>query len=260
VFRELSATSYAGYDEDDFPVVSHDSYAADPSKRGSVSAFELHHPFGFASFPRDPDVDDDKLPIPGKACDVWVEDVGEDTHGHLGRDPRFMGGVPKLTGGSSCQYAATGSFLLLDGSVDDGTMTLYVPLPGDEKAHVVTVGKDATGKASLGLVHCDGMAIMMLDGKLVMKNADGSSYYELGAGGHVLSGNALVNGGLIAGNPAAAQPLVNHTVLATLLLVLGAALDAGFEGKAGARPAVPFATLLSTAATQTAATTLIKGI
>lgn len=233
MFRQLSAVTYVGYDPDGFPIVAHDSHAADPANRGSIAAFELHHQFGFASFPRDPEVDPDKQPIPGKSCDVWVEDVGEDTHGHLGRDPRFVELVPKLTGGSSCQYSATGAFFLLDGSEDDGTATLYVPLPGEEKAHVVTVGKDAAGKRYLGLVHSDGMAVTMLDSKIVLKNVDGSAYHELGPSGHVLSGNTLVRGGFVCGDPAVAQPLVNFTAFAALFSALIAEINTALKAKAG---------------------------
>lgn len=250
--REIGTATYSAYDEDGFPLIQYDSHG-ESGQVGKISAFELHHTFGFAARPRDPEVDTEKEPIPGKGCALFVDDEGDMVHGTLGYDPRYIPRVPQMTKGSSCQYSATGSFFLLDGDDDDGTATLYVPV-SSTKGHAITVGKDGNGEEYLGLVHCDGMAITMLDGGMVLKNANGSAYLELNSSGIVLSGNVNTVGGFSAGN--VPLPLVTHAGLTAVITELKEQIVASFGSAVGAISAPIGLPLGSLAA---AATLLTKG-
>src|SRR5262245_46142067 len=114
---EMGSCTFAGYDQDDFPVAQIDAQGHDPK----VNPIELHHTFGFASLPRDPDVDGDGQILPGHACNLLVGTEGNTQHAWLGYDPRYLPFVPKLKAGGSAQYCAPGSFRVMDG--EDGTET-----------------------------------------------------------------------------------------------------------------------------------------
>lgn len=216
---------FSGFDDDGFPVAQHDAHG----DAARVSPYELHHTFGFASRPRDPDLGSDGQPIAGKSCAQLVMHDGDETHAFLCADPRFTAGVPQLKKGGSVRYCAPGSFELFDGA--DGTNTLYVSIPGQSKAHVVTTGLDGNGDPYIGIQHADGMAVTMLNGSLVIRNNAGDSYLEVNAAGIIQNGNTRMNGGLVVGTgatPAAlAIPLVSYlTALETTLAGLATAIDA----------------------------------
>jgi hypothetical protein len=253
MFRELAVATWSGHDDDGFPMIAYDSHG-EPGNEGKVAAFELQHTFGFVSRPRDPDVDESGRPIPGHGCSTFVGSDGDDTRGLLGYDPRYIPRTPQLTKGSSAQYSATGAFLVLDGDQANGTGTWYVPIPGTQKAHAISVGTDGNGKPYLGLVQSEGLAITMLEESIVIKNADGSSYIELNAGGIVLSGNVRTVGGFIAGTDAA-LPLVTLPGLTAVIAELKVQLAAALASALGANPAALGAPL---AALPASATTLTK--
>jgi hypothetical protein len=256
MFRELAVTTWSGHDEDGFPQVAFDSHG-EPGSDGKVAAFELQHTFGFVSRPRDPEVDEEKRPIPGKGCSIFVGSDGDDTRGMLGFDPRYIPSTPRLTKGSSAQYSATGSFFVLDGDNANGTATWYVPIPGSSppKAHAITVGQDGNGKPFVGFVQSNGLAITMLENSMVLKNASGSTYVEINDAGVVISGNVRLNGGAILGSDAAV-PLVTQPGLAALLTEFKAQITAAIVAVPFANPAALSVPLSSLA---TAGTTLTKG-
>jgi hypothetical protein len=220
---QVGTCMFTGLDEDGFPVAQADATGTDPG----VAPSDLHHPFGFASRPRDPDVDEDGQLK--KGCVLFYAVDGDGTHMWLGADPRYVAAMPQLKKGGSMQYSAPGSFSILDG--EDGTQTTYVPTERDDEgtvtaAHAITVGLDGNGDALISHVHADGMATVMHERKWIAKNAAGDVYIELNDSGAVLNGNSRVNGGMVVGNIAAAQPVVLSPALATLLTAFATAVDA----------------------------------
>lgn len=204
---ELASSLYSGFDVDGQQIAQHDGFGAKPG----VGHSELHHPFGFISRPRDPEVDSTGRPLSGKSCSVLVGKIGEETHYWLASDPRYVPKIPQLKKGGAAMYSAAGSFSVLDG--EDGTLTTYIPVPGD-KAHVITAGLDGADKPFIGIEHANGMAVTMLEHSLVLKNAAGSVYIEIKDDQVVINGNVVCNGGATFGDPAGAKPLA----LAPLLI------------------------------------------
>lgn len=186
---ELGACVLTEYDPDGFLNAQPDGLGGDPR----VAPYELHHPFGFASRPRDPETGPNGEIIEGQACNLLIGTDGNETHVWLAADPRFTGLLPPIKPGGSVQYAAGGpgpSFDMHDG--EDGTKTIYVEI-GDS-AHVVTIGRDGNGDPLLSLIHSDGMAVILHNGKAIIKNSGGDCYIEIGDGGGVLNGNWRVTG------------------------------------------------------------------
>src|SRR5262249_52820530 len=153
----------------------------------------------------DPTCDKSGNPLPGKSCNVLIGKIGNETHLFLCSDPRFIPNIPQVKKGGSLVYCAPGSFVNLDG--EDGTITEYIPVPGN-KAHILTRGLDGQGRPFIAIEHCDGMAISMMAGSLVLKSNDGGCYLEIKNGQIVVNGNTVLNGGATIGSPAGARPLV----------------------------------------------------
>jgi hypothetical protein len=233
---ELGVALGSGFDADGFPVAQFDGGGEAPGLESS----ELHHVFGFAARPRDPEVDKDGQVKPGKACNLFYAAEGDKTHGFLGYDPRFVSLLPKLKPGGAMRYSAPGSFQIFDG--EDGTDTLYVPVAGG-KAHVQTIGVDGNGDPYIGLEHADGMALMFLKKSAVLKNAAGNAYLEINDDGYVLNGNGKAVGGMVCGDVTAAVPVVKAPTLIALLETLAGMIDA----KSGA-PSTAVAAVASAAA------------
>jgi hypothetical protein len=245
ITTEMGAAVFTGYNVDGFPVVQHDAQGEEPR----VDAYELHHQFGFWSMPRDPDADKTGKPIEGKACNLQIGKQGNEIHAWLGYDPRFIPVVPKPKKGGSMRYSAAGSFEIFDG--DDGTSTLYVPIPGEDKAHVFTVGIDGNGLPWIGLEHSNGMSLVMLERSITIKNAAGDAYLEINDDGITQNGNSKTVGGLLVGNVASAVALTKVDPLVQLLGLMAAAID----GKLG----TPSTTVgLVTAAAAALRTTLLS--
>jgi hypothetical protein len=222
----FGASQFSEYDADGFLGIQIDPQGED----GGAALLELAHPYGFASRPVDPDAD-------GLGCAVLVGKAGaRDSWAWLGHDPRMASKVPELSKGASVQYGATGTFGLIDG--EDGTWTQYVPCEFDgsgtpTKAHLVQVGLDPNGEKTISIVHADGMAITMFDGKTVISNKSGNAYIEIGDDGIVLNGNVKLNGGVDVGGTGG-MPLVNHALFVAWWNAMAAAITT-------AKPDVPLA-------------------
>jgi len=250
---------YSGFDEDGYPIAQHDGHGEDPQ----VAPYELHHTFGFCSRPRDPDVDAQGDPIEGKACVICFARDGNETHGWLCADPRFTAVVPQVKKGGSMRYCAPGSFQVFDGG--DGTDTLYVPIQGASKAHVVTTGLDGNGLPYIGIQHADGLAITMLDGSVTIRNATGSAYVEVNGDGVSMNGNLRLNGGLAVGTgstaAAKAVPLVTYlTALEAMLTTIAAAIDAKLTSTPGVTAGTVSAFVGAQAATKAAISALVTNV
>ena len=218
---ELGAITFTGLDPDGYAIAQHDGQGTAPG----VGHYYLEHPFGFISRPRDPDADKSGKPLPGKACSVLIGKSGDETHLFLASDPRFIPNIPQLKKGGAAMYSAPGSFRVLDG--DDGTETFYCPVPGGS-AHIITSGLDGNQKPFIGIEHSSGLAITMLEGSLVLKNADGSVYIEVNGSQIVLNGNVVLNGGATIGDPVGAQPAAIAPALLAYLQALEANITAAF--------------------------------
>lgn len=214
----IGAAQFSEYDADGFLGLQFDPQGDE----GGAALLELAHPFGFAARPLDPDAD-------GLGCAVLVGRSGSrDGFAWLSSDPRVVGKIPELKKGGSVQYGATGTYSVIDG--DDGTWTEYVPCAFDAegtptKAHLVQVGLDANGERAISIIHADGMALTMLDERVVIANKAGDAYIEIGPDGIVLNGNVKLNGGVDIGGTGG-QPLVNATAFAVWWTALQTAVDA----------------------------------
>lgn len=185
---ELGACTLTEFDQDGVLTAQVDGLGDEPR----TEPYELHHPFGFAARPEDPETGPNGEILEGKACNLLVGRDGTEAHAWLAADPRFVENFPPLAKGSSVQYCAKPSFDLHNG--EDGTKTIYVEV-GDS-AHLVTIGLDGNGAPIVEVVHSAGMALTLLDGKAILKNAAGDAYVEVGASGIVLNGNVKITGTL----------------------------------------------------------------
>lgn len=212
---ELGSAAFSEYDDDGILGIQLDPHGDD----AGAPTLELTHTFGFHSRPLDPDPN-------GVGCSVLVGASGSrGAVALLGNDPRALGKIPQSAKGSSVQYAAKGAFSLLDG--ETSTWTLYVPTEFDgsgepSAAHVQQMGLDGNGEPTCKLTHSDGQGWVMFDKKVIISNAKGDAYIELGPDGIILNGNVKTTGGIAVG--AAPLPLVMQPALATALAQFAAAI------------------------------------
>lgn len=177
----FGSVTFSEYDEDGFLGVQCDVFGEIDS---GMPPFESLGTYGFANRPPDPGDDG--------ASTVLYFYKGDQAFAIPFGDPRRTPSLPPLKKGSSIQYCDRPSFDMHDG--EDGTKTIYVEV-GDS-AHLVTIGIDGNGAPIVEVVHSEGMALTLLDGKSILKNAAGDAYVEVGASGIVLNGNVKITGTL----------------------------------------------------------------
>jgi hypothetical protein len=126
---------------------------------------------------------------------------------------RLAGNSPKA--GTVGLVGYGGGFLTLDAvsEGDDGTLqTVYCPYSFSggvpAKAHCITL--DPTpGNESVTVVHGSGVAMLMKDGELTLKNAIGNAWIRLDANGITMAAAAIIcNGCVVVGNAATATALL----------------------------------------------------
>ena len=203
---DLSVSMLSVVDDDGFMGVQPEVYGDSPS----MVPFELHHSFGFVARPRDPDVDANSTVEPGGACTILTATEGDKSYAWLAGDPRYVGIIPEIKKGGSCQYGATGTLGNIDG--EDGTWTKYVPYEWNAsgvatKSHAIQIGVDANGDPLVSIVHGDGMAITLMTNELAMRNAAGDVRVELKSDGLYLIGNIKIIGALLSGEGAVGYPM-----------------------------------------------------
>jgi hypothetical protein len=153
----------------------------------------------------------------------WAEVVCIRTEDGLlpvaGRDLRLNRWVP-LAEGEVCVVGYGGGFISLrDASDKLGTQViLYAPALNSgsgqpSAAHMITMDP-ATANQSITILHAGGQAVMLTkNGEVIVKNAAGDAYVQVDAAGVTVNGNTKINGGVVMGDPATAQPLMLATEL-----------------------------------------------
>lgn len=172
------------------------------------------------------------------------------------RDLRFNKVYPAPKPGTVALVGYGGAFLSFDDTdALESRATLYVPYAGGTKAMSVII--DPEGE-SMSLVHGDGMAVILANAMVLIKNASGDAYHQLDADGHTLNGNTKIVGGVDVGG-SGGQPFINATLFAAWWTALAAAVTAQ-----GASPltGATLGSVLSgaSAALAATATTLAKGL
>ena len=241
---ELGVAVASVYDDDGFLGVQVDTHGEDDA---GVPPFQALMPYGLIGRPLDPESD-------GEGSNVLFWDDGDLSHCIALNDPRVQSVAPQATKGSVGQCNAAGAFQLFD--YDTETYTLYVPVDGGAKAHVITVGKDENGADYLGLVQCDGLSITMLDDEIVISNRAGNAYVQIDDSGIILNGNVKLVGGLDVGG-GTALPLVLGPALITWMNAVAAAVGGIPTGGTAAGAAIATATSAFSVPGQT---TLTKGL
>jgi hypothetical protein len=249
---QIGTAVAVAYGEDGFLGVQCDGFGKSPGANGRHVVGQ----FGLMGRPLDADGET------GALC--LFADEGQEGFAWIGFDGRASANVPPLTRGSTVLYNSRGAYQLLDHETE--TSTLYVPIAGGIKAHLMQIGKDSNDKAVIDIRHADGMAIIMLEHSLVIKNAAGDAYIELNDSGIVLNGNTKAVGGLDVGGGAAlpitlAPPLVAYLqALNSALASIATIIDAKAPSAPGAVPIMSGFVASATAALAACTATLTKGL
>lgn len=174
----------------------------------------VQHPYGFLGRPADPDEEG--------ACQALYAYEGDEMHVLPTQDARVIKKLPELKKGGSIQYGRTGTFDVIDGT--NGSKLVYAPYAFDDSgvpSKAMAINIDLAAEA-LHIAHGDGMAIVMADGKTTIRSNDGTSGIILDGSNVTIFGNLKLAGGLVAGSPATAEPLVTAPALASYLAALEA--------------------------------------
>lgn len=131
------------------------------------------------------------------------------------RDLRLAKIFPNPKEGSIARSHYGGGFWAFDmtegnaGDQKGSVYTLYVPYSFSggvpAKAHAISI--DAAQK-TIQIVHGSGLAILMSDDGMLIKNAAGDAYIQLNAAGITLNGNLRVTGQILVGQGGASLPVL----------------------------------------------------
>jgi hypothetical protein len=175
------------------------------------------------------------------------------------RDLRLNARVNPKEGEVTVVQYGGGFISLADASDGNGTqVVIYAPaLKSDgtvDKAHAMVFDPEASNQ-SVSLVHALGMALLMTaDKDVIIKNAAGDAYIQVGDDGVTLNGNVTLNGGVVCGDTVAAQPValappivawaasVNATLTAIAALLNAPGMVMGAAG--AVPPAAPLAPIV----------------
>jgi hypothetical protein len=180
-------------------------------------------------------------------------DEGDEGFAWCGFDNRDLDKVPALTDGSVAVYNSDGAHHLLDAVAQ--TSTLYVPV--DDAAHMVMVGKSASGKKIIDILHANGSHFTLGEDDSIWRG-NGNAFLRIV--GDDITANGTFKGGSGDFGGGAGQPVVNATLLATVLDALAVPLNA-----AGVAPVVSSALgaalqAIAVALRTTAGTTMLKAL
>ncbi len=191
-------------------------------EKAGAPPFVSLHPYGFTSWPMDPDDAD--------ACQALIGYEGDQGYALPLGDGRVQPKLPPKKSGGSAQYGSDGSFCLLD--PETNTWTVYQPVDFDSqgtptKAHLFQIGKDTNGKRCITLLHADGPALSILEGgkrSVVIKNAASDAFVEVNDDGIVLNGKVSIKGGLKALEGTGVTPLARAAELTAWAALVQTAL------------------------------------
>lgn len=176
---------------------------------GSGRQLEPLQPLGLYARPDDPDA------VGGVATNgsgALFGFLGDDGFVMPTTDPRTIGKVPQVKKGGTVLYNGRGCFLHMDG--ETGATMLYVPYANGTKAMVVSIDVSPGGQENIQIRHGDGHGVSLLgSGEVAINNRAGDAGIVIDDSGITLNGNVKLVGGLVAGNVAAAEPVMLSTQL-----------------------------------------------
>lgn len=188
--------------------------------------FESVQPLGILARPRDPTVGPDGQPVAGAGLLIATDGASGEGYAIPTTDGRAVAKIPQVAKGGTCLYASgpLSSFHHLDG--DNGSQQIIVLYgEGGGKSLSITLSCDKAGKENIRIGHGDGHAVLLNhQGKVILHNAAGDAYVEVGPSGVTINGNLKVNGSIIGGNPVAAVPVALATETNALLAAINTAL------------------------------------
>lgn len=202
-----------------------------PALRGADAGgppYESVQPLGLIARPKDPTIGPDGNPVAGAGLLITTDGASGEAFSIPTTDGRAVSKIPQVAPGGTCLYASgeATSFHHLDG--DNGSQQILVLYGDGSKSLSITLSVDKAGKENIRIGHGDGHAVLLNhQGKVIMHNAAGDAYVEVGPSGVVINGNLKVNGSIIGGNTVAAVPVALSTETTAIVAAFNAALGAG---------------------------------
>lgn len=132
------------------------------------------------------------------------------------RDTRIKMNGAAPNAGTIALAGYGGGFLSLEPVISNNEVqstrsVLYLPYSfvagSPQKAHAIIMDT-ASGNESVSVIHGDGMAITMFEGKIVAKNKAGTASWQLSDTGTTITGQTNLAGPVVIGNPSTAVPLL----------------------------------------------------
>lgn len=220
---QIGIATFSEIDGDGFVGVQVDGYGEEKS---GLPPFELHHPYGFASRPLDPDAD-------GTGCAALYGIEGNRGFAWLAHDPRQATVLPALRKGESIQYGPKGQFIRCH---EDGSISLCTFHEGDSEAHTIFAKLDVNngflletpwgflrfGPNGLQVQHSSGAKLSLGAIAGIASPLDAlTSYFKVSAAIASLEASAVSQGTDAGATNAAAV-----TQLLAVLVAMAAAVDA----------------------------------
>jgi hypothetical protein len=191
---------------------------------GSGRGGESIQPLGILFRPRDPDADENGTP--SKGAGALYATLGDELYVLPTTDPRFLDKIPQVKPGGGVIYSAPGAFIYFDG--ETGTTQIFVPYDDDGTARTHVLTLNAVDKC-VQLTHGKGHGLSLLNdskNSVLLSNKAGDATLAVNDSGIVLNGNVTINGGIVAGNPVAAQPVMLGPDLMTWIAQVNTAMTA----------------------------------
>jgi len=176
---ELSTAVTSGYDDKGFLGIQPAAYGTTDGADAGMGPYQQILPLGYYARPLDRGSD---------KVGAWILTGTEGGKGYAWcvQDPRAASLCPPLTKGSRALVNDSGQIILQDCEAD--TTTIIVPYLGGSKEHIVTIGKDANGKATIELRHGTGSYVSLTDDGIVARG-QGNAQLEVNGDKVNINGN-----------------------------------------------------------------------